>query len=626
MKLTTLIICLFFACNFAAGQTGIPVAQMTTCDNLVSQFLTKYDIPSATFAMAKNGKLVYMRAFGHADLAKTELTQPHNLFRIASLSKPITSIAVMKLVENGQLSLSAKAFGPGGILENHPYLSTVTPTDQRIYDITVQQLLEHSAGWNRDISCVPSPTTPYPWNAGSCDPIGFPLHVTQTLGEPNPVTEGMLIRFLMQKGLNFAPGTQYAYSNIGYLVLGEIIEAVTGKSYEEYLTEDIFAPIGICDMHIGKNLLADKQEREGEYHGNGYTAPSLYGSGGNVPWEYGGWNLEAMDAHGGWIATARDLVRLLTAVDGFSTRPDILSASTIATMSTASANQQYYAKGWSVNGANHWWHTGALDGTASIFVRTNNGYTWALILNKRIIDNRSNQFWADLDNLPWSCVSQTSTWPTHDFFDVPSQNSFDINFNGVSNSSIGVSWQKGNGSKRLLVAKEGAEVDAFPLDGESYAANAAFGQGDDLGNGNFVMSNDANNSVILTNLDPTKTYYFRLFEYNQSASTGSNALYQLCDVTVATATTASVGIAPSLEALGIRVYPIPTRDVLTIELPSQSLCEWVELRNLQGQLLQSVAISGERQTISLEKHAGQVFLLSFFSKDGYLGSERVVKQ
>ena len=91
-----------------------------------------------------------------------------------------------------------------------------------------------------------------------------------------------------------------------YLVLGEVIEKKTGLTYENYVKQYILAPLGIYDIRLGKNLLAEKQEREGEY----ITPPqnttlSAYGTGLFVPWQYGGWSLEAMDAHGGWIASAR---------------------------------------------------------------------------------------------------------------------------------------------------------------------------------------------------------------------------------------------------------------------------------------------------------------------------------
>ena len=134
-----------------SSQTGIPAGSMSQCDTQMQTFLTNYQIPGATFAITKNGKLIYMRAFGTANQAGTELTQPYHMFRIASISKPITSVAIMKLIENVQLSLSDKPFGPGGILNVDPYFASANITDTRVYNITIQNLLEHSAGWNRDL-------------------------------------------------------------------------------------------------------------------------------------------------------------------------------------------------------------------------------------------------------------------------------------------------------------------------------------------------------------------------------------------------------------------------------------------------------------------------------------------
>ncbi len=93
IKRITPFLSLVIACFWAIGQTGIPVATMSHCDNEMTQFLNTYDIPGATMAVSRNGKLVYMRAFGKANLAETEATQPYHLFRIASVSKPITAIA-----------------------------------------------------------------------------------------------------------------------------------------------------------------------------------------------------------------------------------------------------------------------------------------------------------------------------------------------------------------------------------------------------------------------------------------------------------------------------------------------------------------------------------------------------
>jgi CubicO group peptidase (beta-lactamase class C family) len=418
--------------------------------------------------------------------------------------------------------LSDKVFGPGGILNADPYFANANVTDTRVYNITIQNLLEHTAGWNRDLPMSPNPLPPYPWGYGGSDPIDFPLHVTQTLGEPNPVTERALIKFLIQKGLNFTPGTAQNYSNVGYLVLGEVIERKTGLSYENYVKQNIFAPLGIYDIRLGKNRLEDKQEREVEYN-SPFTTLSAYGTGQLLPWQYGGTNFEAMDAHGGWIATARDLVRLLTAVDGFPSRPDILSASTIQTMVTPSATNPGYAKGWIVNSAGTWWHGGSLFGTQSVMVRTFNGQlTWAIIFNGRSLASSFNNA---VYNLGWNCINSITTFPTHDLFDVPTQNASAMNFSNVTSNSISVNWTNGNGDGRVLIMRAGSAPNKFPLDGTEYTGSPEV----DLGDGNRVVYSGTGNSATVGNLNANTNYQFRLYEYKKNANTGNYALYQLAN-------------------------------------------------------------------------------------------------
>ena len=95
---------LLFSCLKVNAQTGIHDPNLASIDTKVKSFMATYTIPGLTFALAKNGKIVYMRAFGTSVLGQTVLAQPHNLYRIASLSKPITSIAIMKLVQEGKVS------------------------------------------------------------------------------------------------------------------------------------------------------------------------------------------------------------------------------------------------------------------------------------------------------------------------------------------------------------------------------------------------------------------------------------------------------------------------------------------------------------------------------------------
>lgn len=518
------------------AQTGIPAGSMSQCDAQMKTFMAKYQIPGATFAIAKNGKLVYMRAFGTANQAGTEVTQPYHMFRIASISKPITSLAIMQLIESGQLSLNDKPFGPGGILNGDPYFANANVTDSRIYNITIQNLLEHSAGWNRDLPMTPSPLPPYPYGFGASDPIDFPLHVTQTLGEPNPVSRRSLIKFLIQKGLNFTPGTDFSYSNVGFLVLGEVIEKKTGLTYENYVKQHILAPLGIYDVRLGKNLLADKQEREGEYN-SPWTTLSAYGTGQYVPWQYGGASVEAMDAHGGWIATARDLVRLFSAFDGFPSRPDIISPATLQIMTTPSANFSIYAKGIQVNSAGTWWHAGALFGLYSWMARNTNQVTWAVIMNKRSDDPTFENAVGNLG----SCANATTTFPTHDLFDVPTQNASAMNFSNVTSNSITVNWTNGNGDGRVLVMRAGGAPNKFPLDGTDYTASPQV----DLGDGNYLVYSGTGNNATVTNLSSNTNYSFRLYEFRKNINTGNYALYQLGNPGSGSQSTAGTSPSPA---------------------------------------------------------------------------------
>lgn len=532
-----IMMCLF--CHVLASQTGINVPSMSSCDTKIQNFITNHSIPGLSIAITKDGKLIYHRAFGNANMAGNETMFPYNLFRIASISKPITSIAIMKLYESGQIAMGDKVFGTGGILENNTFLNTATITDSRIYDITVQNLLEHSSGWDRSINCFPNPTSPYPWYFSGCDPLKVPLHVTATNGTSNPIKDEDIVYYMLEKGLNHAPGTTYKYSNVGYSVLGEIIKEISGMSYEDYVKTEILNSIGICDMHLGKNLLTEKLEREVEYNsGSGSSTYDCYGNNTFVPWDYGGWSVEAMDAHGGWVSSTRDLVRLINAVDGFASIPDILNASTINLMTTPSSNNAYYSKGWRVNPSNNWWHTGALDGTSTFAARTSGAYTWAVFVNKGYLSN-AGSFWSDLDMLPWDCITGVTTFPTHNLFDSPTANSTNITFTTVNETSILMSWVNGTGSNRIVVGKENGSISSFPLDGQNYAANSIFEQGEDIGNSSFVVYNGTGSTVNVTNLKPNTSYTFRVFDYNKSSNTGNNALYKLCGGFEKQVTTAS---------------------------------------------------------------------------------------
>lgn len=471
--------------------------------------MSRWKIPGASVAISRQGKLVYARGFGYADLAKTQPMTPATLLRVASVSKPVTSVAIMKLLEEGRLNLQHKVFGADGYLNDAYYTSVIT--DPRIYGITVRQLLEHTAGWNRDAGVD---------GFSSSDPIDFPLHVAQVMQVPNPVGDSTLVRYLLSRGLNFTPGTRFAYSNVGYLVLGKIIEKITGQRYEAWVRHSILEPAGIREAHLGHNLRTAKLENEAEYFCPA-TGESCYGTGKKVPYAYGGANLEAMNAHGGWLFTARDLVRLLLAVDGSPTRPDILLPATLDTMTAPSAEARRYAKGWMVSKHGLWWHTGCLNGSTSLVARTAEGYTWAILFNAC---PNTTRFWNDVEELGGNCVKSSTMWPSYDLF-PPEQHATRLRVAHTNAKSATLTWANGNGTHRLVVLREGAPVNAFPLEGQLYAGGRTFGHGASLGQGNYVVAAGPDSSVQVTGLLPGRTYYARVMEYRLNEEARMQPVY-----------------------------------------------------------------------------------------------------
>ncbi len=424
MKIIFTQLFLFFFILFSlrsSAQTGQQVPELVNFDAAMLNLLNTYNVPGGQLAITYQGRLVYNRGFGVANTSTMDPVQPDNIFRIASISKPITSIAIMQLIENGFLNLNDTVFGPNGILNDSIY-STIL--DARIYNITLENLLNHSGGWDRNISG---------------DPMFNSYVIATTMGVSPPADAVSVIRYMLaNQNLNFTPGTQYQYSNFGYCILGRVIEKISGLSYEDYVRNNILLPLNITDMRLGLNLEANRWPLEVNYYdypGAPY-ALSVYDNSTSVAWPYGGFNIEAMDAHGGWVCSASNLCKLLTVVDGFNSVPDILLPSTINMMTTASATNSNYALGWAVNSANNWWHSGSLPGTETEFVRANNQMNWALFVNTRPANPAALE--TAIDALVWNVIPTISTWPTRDQFTGITENNSGFTISIAPNPSTGL--------------------------------------------------------------------------------------------------------------------------------------------------------------------------------------------
>lgn len=352
-----LSIVFFTACKKIDNGGGItPTVTQTdiaSVDSKVTAWMNSYNMPGASIAISKNGKLVYRKGYGNADNASGEKVTINSKFRVASVSKTFTGVAILKLIQQGSLSLNQKVFGTGSILGTtygtQPYKSFVT-------DITVEHLLKHlTGGWST--------------NAPD-DPAFYDSSMSHTA----------LINWTLDNNiLVSAPGTTYRYSNFNYILLARIIEKVSGKTYENYLKDEIFTPLGALNTSIAGNNFASKKPGEVTY----------YGQGGDAPFVYTLYNYNRADGAFGWVSTPSDMLRFATAVDSSTTRPDILNSTSLGLMRTGSTANPNYGCGWGIDGAEWYWF-GSIPGTASLIYRNSNGICVAITANSRLQPNPNN--------------------------------------------------------------------------------------------------------------------------------------------------------------------------------------------------------------------------------------------
>ncbi|MES2521439.1 MAG: serine hydrolase domain-containing protein [Gemmatimonadota bacterium] len=389
--------------------SGAAVPGMASYDKIIADFMGKHAIPGGAVAVMRDGRLIYARGFGYADVENKTPVQPDALFRTASVSKPITSAAVMSLVGDGKLNIEDRVA---------PLIAAIAPApgatvDPRWEQITIRHLLNHTGGWDR--------TKPN----GGFDPMFRSAIAAAAVNAPAPASAETIIRYMKGMPLDFNPGEKYAYSNFGYAILGRVIERVSGMPYEDFVRTRVLDPVGATRTRLGKTRLDGALAEEVKYYaGVGLTAPmqpSVFAGGGPVPVMYGGYYLEAMDAHGGWVSSTVDLLRFVGGVDGRASRPDILGPALVVQMTGSGPalcadGSCYYAFGWGVRptqGDANWWHGGSLFGTTAMLVRTHHNFAWVGLFNG---NRQTANLEAELDAALANAFAGVTSFPTHDLF------------------------------------------------------------------------------------------------------------------------------------------------------------------------------------------------------------------
>lgn len=339
--------------------------QLEDMENKIKRYLLRWEINGAQIAVTRNDSLLYVKGFGWADMEKKQEMQPSNIMRLASVSKLLTAVGVMKLAEVGTLKLSDHVFGPKGILNDTAFTNAIK--DQRYLDITVEQLLRHKAGFT----------------TGAGDPMFSTRYIMMQNRLITPPDNNTLMKILLKRRLGFTPGTAKRYSNVGYTLLSMIIEKKTRMSYEDYMRKFVFEPAGCYDFHIAGSYEKDRRRNEVKYYMHKGSEPvyEYNNSGRMVEKCYGENDIPNLKGAGAWCASAAELSRLVASIDLLPGVKDILSKKSVEFM-TREMPDHDFSIGWNFCPKGRpWIRTGSLSGTSALVLRYPDGECWILITN-----------------------------------------------------------------------------------------------------------------------------------------------------------------------------------------------------------------------------------------------------
>lgn len=303
----------------------------------LQEFINANEYKTAQVGVLFGNRLAYAKAFGRGhEHTNTELKARHP---ISAISKAFTSIAILKLYDEGKIKLEAKVFGQDGILPD------ITPwngdhVDERTYDITIENLLYHTAGWDYSHSDMADPML----NSALLKRGTTTKNITKDMNLKKSPTATDIISYMLSTRLDYTPGTKSVISNLGYVILGRIIENVTNATYEEYVKTHIVFPCGMVHTRIRKSHRCVKRDNDLAF--KDCTVRS-----------------SLVDAALGWESNIYDLARFFQCIDGsadFSIINEKIANLLIKKPKTVSAQhrQTWMGPGFHINTKGEIWIVG----------------------------------------------------------------------------------------------------------------------------------------------------------------------------------------------------------------------------------------------------------------------------
>ena len=407
-------------------------------DAYMRRLMQQHQVRSGALAMVKDGRLVFAHGYTWAE-ADYPVTEPNSLFRVASCSKPLTSMAIHHMLRQGGAAQGPDGRKPGGqgpddqgslslkekvLAVLDPGVGSV-PADTRFADITIDDLLSHSAGWIR------SKDNPDP--VFNDYPAGHPIR------RRLPAYAKDFLSYMMGQPLQFAPGSQSSYANFGYFLLGRILETLPhgiGRSYEQAMGDIIFHPLGLTRPRFGGTLVSERLPGEVLYHTRYPYLQRGRQAGGAawVPGAYGDFDLRNMDAAGAWILAATDYAKVLASFDLDADNP-VLAPEAVRTM-WAPPHDPRFLRGWFATRIRRnpatgdtltaKWHNGLFPGTSTLVFYRPDKWSFALFLNRDIPDQLTGDVHGrELGRL----ADKVRNWPEEDLFPEMGIKSFALHGN-----------------------------------------------------------------------------------------------------------------------------------------------------------------------------------------------------
>ena len=319
-------------------------------DAVVDSFMHFWGLHGVSMAVMRNDSLLYAHGYGKAD-GSTPMT-PGTTLRLASVSKLLTAIGIMRLQEKGLVYLDTPVFGPYGALKRYDsYIK-----DEDYYLITVEHLLRHQAGFT----------------SRGGDPVFSPY-----------TSLDALLQKQLGRKLAYEPGTTQEYSNMGFLLLSLIIEEVSGKSYVDFMQEEVFSPALCRGFRLAGNYLSDRHPGETRYymHPEATQTVSFDGKYAAVEKCYGGNNISGSLGAGGWTGSAAELARMVACINGGGPIEDILVPFSVIQMTTY-YDKDTFSLGWNdTKPTGEWTRSGSFSGTQALVKTFPDGECWVFIAN-----------------------------------------------------------------------------------------------------------------------------------------------------------------------------------------------------------------------------------------------------